>query len=98
MKKWTNYDKYDFQIFFHFLLHSKLLGFFFRFEIRLLRSMYFEKGQRFTMRQGSTTIGTGVVTQTLPPLTDLEKKLIMESKKKREKLLAELQKPDAPAS
>lgn len=50
------------------------------------------------MRQGSTTIGTGVVTQTLPPLTDLEKKLIMESKKKREKLLAELQKPDAPAS
>nr|XP_018907534.1 PREDICTED: uncharacterized protein LOC109037374 [Bemisia tabaci] len=68
------------------------------FEIRLLRSMYFEKGQRFTMRQGSTTIGTGVVTQTLPPLTDLEKKLIMESKKKREKLLAELQKPEAPAS
>lgn len=35
--------------------------------------MYVEPQQRFTLREGSKTIGTGVITHLRPPLSDEEK-------------------------
>lgn len=51
----------------------------------MLRPMVLEQGQRFTLRDGSTTLGTGVVTKTLKPLTEAERVDLMDSKKTREK-------------
>lgn len=50
--------------------------------------MVLEQGQRFTLRDGSSTLGTGVVTKTLPMLTEAQKEELMEGKKAREKRLA----------
>lgn len=47
--------------------------------------MVLEQGQRFTLRDGSQTVGTGVVTKTLKLLTDTEKEELTEGKKAREK-------------
>lgn len=47
--------------------------------------MVFEKGQRFTIRDGKLTLGTGIVTQTLPNLTQDERLGLLEGKKAREK-------------
>lgn len=55
--------------------------FFFRLDLKLYKTMVCEKGQRFTLRDGSTTLGTGVVVSLLPPLTDAEKNLLLEGKK-----------------
>lgn len=59
-----------------------------KLELKLLRPMVLEKGQRFTLRMGSTTVGTGVVTNVLPPLSEKERLLLSEGKKKREKALS----------
>lgn len=40
-----------------------------------------EKGQRFTLRDGTVTLGTGVITNTLKTLTDGERALLLEGKK-----------------
>lgn len=47
--------------------------------------MVLEQGQRFTIRDGSITLGTGVITKILPPLSDLDRVELTEGKKAREK-------------
>lgn len=47
--------------------------------------MVLEQGTRFTVRDGSVTVGTGVVTNILQPLTELERLELFEGKKAREK-------------
>ena len=47
--------------------------------------MVLEKGQRFTLRDGSSTVGTGVVTEVLPKLSEDESISLLEGRKKREK-------------
>ncbi|XP_077263864.1 elongation factor Tu, mitochondrial [Temnothorax americanus] len=49
--------------------------------LKLIRPMVLEKGQRFTLRDGTVTLGTGVVTNTLKPLTDNERHELLEGKK-----------------
>lgn len=44
--------------------------------------MVCEKGQRFTLRDGKTTIATGVITNILPSLNEIERLEILEGKKK----------------
>lgn len=47
--------------------------------------MVLEQGQRFTLRDGVITLGTGVVTKVLKNLTELERMELTEGKKGREK-------------
>lgn len=47
--------------------------------------MVLEKGQRFTLRDGSITLGTGVVTDILEPLSETDRMELTEGKKKRDK-------------
>jgi elongation factor Tu len=47
--------------------------------------MVLEKGQKFTLRDGSKTLGTGVITNTFPNLEESERALLHEGKKGREK-------------
>lgn len=47
--------------------------------------MVFDKGQRFTIRDGKVTVGTGVVTGINRALTDDERIEVMGGKKAREK-------------
>lgn len=56
-----------------------------RLILKMLRPMVLEEGQRFTLRDGSQTLGTGVVTKTLPTLTEQERQSLTEGKKAREK-------------
>nr|XP_014102219.1 elongation factor Tu 2 [Bactrocera oleae] len=53
--------------------------------LRLIRPMVLEQGQRFTLRDGNLTLGTGVVTKVLPPLSENERLSLTEGKKAREK-------------
>ncbi|XP_017465302.1 PREDICTED: elongation factor Tu, mitochondrial [Rhagoletis zephyria] len=53
--------------------------------LRLIRPMVLEQGQRFTLRDGNLTLGTGVVTKVLPPLSETERLSLTEGKKAREK-------------
>lgn len=46
--------------------------------------MVCEKGQRFTLRDGSITLGTGVITNLLKALSDKERLALTEGKKARE--------------
>lgn len=56
-----------------------------RIELRLQKLVVLEQGQRFTLRDGFCTVGTGVVTKILPALTEAERQGLLESKKQREK-------------
>lgn len=47
--------------------------------------MVFEKGQRFTIRDGKVTVGTGVVTDQKPALTEDERVEVVGGRKAREK-------------
>ncbi|XP_026472469.1 elongation factor Tu, mitochondrial [Ctenocephalides felis] len=58
-----------------------------RLVLKLFRPMVLEQGQRFTLRDGSLTLGTGVITKVLPPLSEKDRLLITEGKKAREKAL-----------
>ncbi|XP_012225069.2 elongation factor Tu [Linepithema humile] len=49
--------------------------------LKLIRPMVLEKGQRFTLRDGSVTLGTGVVTNTMKRLTETERVSLLEGKK-----------------
>ncbi|KAG5332442.1 EFTU factor, partial [Acromyrmex charruanus] len=49
--------------------------------LKLIRPMVLEKGQRFTLRDGTVTLGTGVITNTLKSLTDSERQDLLEGKK-----------------
>lgn len=57
--------------------------------LKLFRPMVLEKGQRFTLRDGTITLGTGVVTNVLKPLSEKDRLLLTVGKKKRAKLTAE---------
>lgn len=48
--------------------------------------MVCEKGQRFTLRDGLTTVGTGVITNLHPHLTEDQRTLLVEGRKGLEKL------------
>ncbi|XP_042224651.1 elongation factor Tu, mitochondrial-like [Homarus americanus] len=58
-----------------------------KLRIRLMKPMVAEKGQRFTLREGSVTIGTGVITTINKDMTEDEKLEVQEGKKYREKKL-----------
>lgn len=60
--------------------------------------MVLEQGTRFTLRDGSQTAGTGVVTKVLPRMTDDEKAHLLDNKKRREKRLAQQQAEAASAA
>jgi elongation factor Tu len=47
--------------------------------------MVLEQGQRFTLRDGTITLGTGVVTKILPALNENERIELTEGKKARTK-------------
>lgn len=47
--------------------------------------MVVEQGQRFTLRDGILTLGTGVITKINPRLSETERMLLTEGKKGREK-------------
>ncbi|XP_071872298.1 elongation factor Tu [Bombus fervidus] len=53
--------------------------------LKLLRPMVCEKGQRFTIRDGSMTIATGVITNILPSLTESERLNLLAGRKKTKK-------------
>lgn len=59
-----------------------------RLTLRLQKPMVMEKGQRFTLRDGSVTLGTGVVTNILNNLSENERVDLMAGKKAREKKAA----------
>lgn len=67
--------------------------FFFFSSVRLWlpKGMVMEKGQRFTIREGPATVGTGVITELLPGLTHDEKESILMSKKNIAKMEAKKQ-------
>lgn len=50
--------------------------------------MVLEQGQRFTIRDGKITLGTGVVTKVLPLLSQEERTQLQEGKRAREKRTA----------
>ncbi|KAI0983116.1 hypothetical protein GJ496_005330 [Pomphorhynchus laevis] len=50
--------------------------------LTLRKTLPMEKGQRFTIRDGSSTIGTGIITDTLSNFDELELRQIWKSKKK----------------
>ncbi|KAK8749077.1 hypothetical protein OTU49_015662 [Cherax quadricarinatus] len=58
-----------------------------KLSLHLLKPMVLEKGQRFTLRQGSITVGTGVFTNINKDLTEDERTAVQEGKKGREKKL-----------
>ncbi|KAF7282256.1 hypothetical protein GWI33_003052 [Rhynchophorus ferrugineus] len=58
--------------------------------LKMVKPMVLEQGQRFTLRDGMQTLGTGVVTKVLPPLNDEERELVTAGKKAREKKLAKM--------
>lgn len=47
--------------------------------------MVMEKGQRFTLRDGFTTLGTGVITGIGKNMTEAERQLMVEGRKGLEK-------------
>lgn len=59
-----------------------------RLLLKLIKPMVFEQAQRFTIRDGRMTLGTGVVTKVLPTLTPDERMDLLAGKKAREKKAA----------
>lgn len=51
--------------------------------LKLIRPMVCEKGQRFTIRDGTTTIGTGVITNLLKGLDESERQELIDGRKKK---------------
>jgi len=56
--------------------------------LKMMRPMVLEKGTRFTLRDGATTLGTGVVTNILPDMNENDRLALTEGRKAREKKLA----------
>jgi len=56
-----------------------------KLQLKLIRPMVLEKGQKFTIRDGFQTLGTGVITSTMKNLTETERQLMMEGRKGLEK-------------
>ncbi|KAH0956391.1 hypothetical protein HN011_010333 [Eciton burchellii] len=55
------------------------------FILKLIKPMTIEKGLRFTLRDGSVTLGTGVISNTLKSLTESQRMDILEGKRARER-------------
>lgn len=53
--------------------------------MKLIKPMVFDKGQRFTIRDGRITVGTGVVTAINQRLTEDDRIEVMGGRKAREK-------------
>lgn len=49
------------------------------------KAMVLEKGQKFTLREGGKTIGTGIITGIKKEMTEEEKELMMGGKKLRDR-------------
>jgi elongation factor Tu len=56
----------------------------FRLVLKLIKPLILEQGQRFTLRDGVLTLGTGVVTKVMPALSERERLLLVEGKKARQ--------------
>jgi len=56
-------------------------------SMKLLKPMVVEDGQHFTIRDSRGTIGTGIVTEIHPNMTEEDKLLLLMNKDKREKYL-----------
>lgn len=56
-----------------------------KLNLKLMRPMVLEHGQRFTLRDGNITLGTGVVTKVLPLLSEHDRLALTEGKKARDK-------------
>lgn len=52
--------------------------------MKLIKPMVLEHGQRFTLRDGVLTLGTGVVTKVNPLLSEKERLSLVEGKKARQ--------------
>ncbi|XP_076059780.1 mitochondrial translation elongation factor Tu 1 [Oratosquilla oratoria] len=59
-----------------------------KLQLKLLKPMVMEKGQRFTLRSGNTTLGTGVITGLGKNLSEGERGDLSLSKKQRDKKAA----------
>ncbi|XP_011501954.1 PREDICTED: elongation factor Tu, mitochondrial [Ceratosolen solmsi marchali] len=57
-----------------------------KITLKLYKQMVFEKGQRFTLRDGATTVGTGVIINHLPNLHQTDRQILYAGKKGIEKL------------
>lgn len=57
----------------------------YRLILKLIKPMVAEVGQRFTIRDGQVTVGTGVITKLLPSLTTEEKEILEKGHKKVER-------------
>lgn len=67
------------------LPNDKLYSYHCRLQLKLIRPMVLEKGQRFTLRDGFTTLGTGVITGMMKSMTEAERQLMIEGRKGLEK-------------
>lgn len=61
---------------------------FYRLHLKLLKPMVCETGQRFTLRLGDMTLGTGVITKINNNLSEEDRIKLLEGKKAREKASA----------
>jgi elongation factor Tu len=55
-------------------------------QLKLIKPMVLEQGTRFTLREGKTTLGTGVITKINANMTPHDRELLMENRKRREKI------------
>lgn len=70
--------------------------------IKMRKPIVVEQGLRFTLRDGGVTLGTGVITKVLPPMTPAEREKYLKGRNKEERLawhqkLVELGISDDPA-
>lgn len=54
--------------------------------VKFRRTLVVEQGLRFTLRDGGVTLGTGVVTKVLNPMTPVEKEKFLKGRSKEEKI------------
>lgn len=54
-------------------------------KLRFIKPMVLELGQRFTLRDGATTFGTGVVTKLHPNMTPEEREKLLKGRKKEKR-------------
>lgn len=54
-------------------------------KLRFIKPMVMELGQRFTLRDGATTFGTGVITKLLPDMSPDEREKFLKGRKKEKR-------------
>lgn len=67
-------------------MFTHLFSMLFRLTLKLFAPMVFQKGQRFTIRDGKLTLGTGVVTDYFSNLTRDERLVLMGGRRMRERM------------